>query len=349
MLFRSIHALIIAATGQPDTGVETLRKAARRADDDPELRVIAANAHLEIARWWLQRYKKAPANADHAIGEYDIVISRAADGNEPALQTIVQFARNEKTQLLIRHLHEETINTPALPGDPDAIMRWVLAKGRQLDRKSSEQAIATTVPPDAPAILREAVAEAWLTHGRLLYDRDDTTAGAVKALAELGRMFGNDPSPQVKAVVRQGHELEELARHTHRHGGRYGWSWVGSYADIRIPFLRYERRLWGGKAWIATAAVVLILALLGLWPVSRRLLETANAVSDAREQALDTDSTIVFVVAGAAMTLRWLVLNARRLLHGDSAQWRQLGIGLVLALALAGFIFAGGRITGFFG
>ena len=101
--------------------------------------------------------------------------------------------------------------------------------------------------------------------------------------------------------------------------------------------------------WPLSAALVLILALLGLWPVSRRILDTVNGISDAREQALDTESTVIFAVAATAMALRWLVLNTRSLLHGKSAQWRQLGIGLVLALALAGLIFVGGRITGLFG
>jgi len=343
-----IHALIVASQ-QPGAGLEALSEAARRADDDPELRVTAADAHMEIARWWAKRYKEAPGNADRAIDEYNVVISRAADTNEPALQTIVQFAHNEKTQLLIHHLHEETIDTPALPGDPDAILRWALAKGRQQDRISSEQAIATTLPPDAPAILRLAVAQAWLTHGRLLYERDDTTEGAVEALTELGRLFRNDSSPQVQAIVRQGRELDEIARRMHRHGGPYGWTRVDPHADIRIPLLRYEGRVWGWKMWPLSAALVLILALLGLWPVSRRILDTVNGISDAREQALDTESTVIFAVAATAMALRWLVLNTRSLLHGKSAQWRQLGIGLVLALALAGLIFVGGRITGLFG
>ena len=328
----AIHALISAARLRPQAGLEALREAVRSADDDPELRVTAAEGHLEIARWWLLRHEEAvphdwraaDAHAHRALEEYDVVISRAGDANEPALQVIVQFARNEKTQLLT-DMHD-----------------W----GH--DITSSEQAIATPVPPGAPALLRLAVAQAWLIHGSLLFARNDTTAAAAEALAELGRLFGNDPSPQVQNIVRQGRQLEQRARHTHRRS-RYGWTWVSPHVDIRIPFLGVERQVWGRKAWTLWAAVVLVLALLGLWPVSRRLLETANAVSDARERALDTVSTAVFVVAAAALALGWLVLNARKLLHGESARWRQLGVGLVLALALAGLIFAGGRITGLFG
>jgi hypothetical protein len=75
-------------------------------------------------------------------------------------------------------------------------------------------------------------------------------------------------------------------------------------------------------------------------------LDAVNAVSDAREQALDNVSTVVFSVMAVAVALGWLILNARSLLRGESAQWRKLGVGLFLALVLAGLIFAGFRITG---
>jgi hypothetical protein len=48
------------------------------------------------------------------------------------------------------------------------------------------------------------------------------------------------------------------------------------------------------------------------------------------------------VVGGAVL----LVRQAGHALHGEAVDWRALGIGLVLALALAGTIYAGGRITG---
>ena len=346
-----IDALIVAGR-QPDAGIEALHEAARRADDDPELRVTAAEVHLEIARWWCKRHKEALANADWAITEYDVVISRATSANEPALQVIVQLARNEKTELLIHHLEEEAI--PTLKGDAPTILHWALARSRGDDMSSSEQAITTAVLPDAPAILRWAIARAWLTHGSLLYNRNDTKQGAVEALAELDRLFGSDPSPQVQDVVRQGHELEERARHVH-HIGRFISIRVNPQADFRIPFLRYGRQVNGWKPIILVSTVIFIvtMALLGLWPVSRRIFETVNDISDAREQTLYIACTAVFSLTAAAVALGWLVRNARSLLRGESARWRQLGVGLILALllalAIAGLIFTGGKIMVFFG
>jgi hypothetical protein len=323
-----IRALIGAAE-ERGAGIEALCEAARRADDDPELGVTAAEAHLVIARWWCRRREKeqhklpeAEAFAGKAIDEYSIVISRAVDTSEPALQIIVQLALNEKTKLLMEQHN------------------WSHAM------TSSEQAVATPVPPDAPALLRATIAEAWVRRGVLLYDRNDTTEGAVEVLAELRRMFGNDPSPLVQGIVRRGHELEGLARHTHRHGGPYGLTWFGPHINARSRGRGHQ--IWGAKAWMLEAAILLIMALLGLWPVSRRLFDAVHTISDARERSLDTVSTAVFVITAAAMALAWLVLNTRRLRHGESAQWRQLGVGLLAALALAGLIFAGVSITGLF-
>jgi hypothetical protein len=324
-----IHALMISAAHRPD-GIEALREAARRAEDDPELTVTAADARLEIGRWWLRRWLDEPARspeadalAAHAVQAYDAVVSRAAGTDDVALQIIVQLAVNDRTQLLIRQL------------------AWTR------DMASSRQAIGTSITPDAPVLLRVTVARAWLTHGRLLFDRCDTTEPAAKAFAELRRRFDDDTSREVQEVCREAHELEELARRTHRRH-RHGWAWVSPHMDIKIPLIGYERRVWGWKTLISLPVLLLLLAALGLWPVSRRLLEGISAVDEAREQALDSASTVIFLAAAAVMALGWLVVNVPKLLRGDAAGWQHLGLGLIGALALAGFVFAGGQITGLF-
>jgi hypothetical protein len=110
-----IRALIGAAE-ERGAGIEALCEAARRADDDPELGVTAAEAHLVIARWWCRRREKeqhklpeAEAFAGKAIDEYSIVISRAVDTSEPALQIIVQLALNEKTKLLMERTYSKIV------------------------------------------------------------------------------------------------------------------------------------------------------------------------------------------------------------------------------------------------
>jgi hypothetical protein len=325
----ALHALMVAAL-QPGTGIDALQRATGRADKDPELRVAAADAHLEMARWWQARRAREPgrtrdadALAVRAISHYDAIIRRQAEDTDAALQTLVQIALNEKTNLLVD------------------LLAWDKAM------TSSERAVTAQVPSDAPAILRAAIAESWLTRGRLLFEHDDTTEGTVHALGELRRLFGSDPSPQVKEIVRNARPLEQRARHTHRRS-RYGWTFLGPHTEFRVgvPFLgQHEWVAWGWKAWGLAIASTIMLALVGLWSVSRRVLETANAVGDAREQALDTVSTMAFVAGASMLALVWLAVNTRRLLRREFVQWRSLGGGLVLALALAGLIFAGGRVT----
>jgi len=320
----------MVAAQLPGTGIDALLRATQRADKDRELRVAAADAHLEMARWWQGRRarelgltREADALADQAVSQYDAIIRHRADDTDVALQTLVQIAFNEKTHLL------------------DDLHAWDKAM------TSSERAVRTRVAPDAPAILRAAIAESWLTRGQLVFEHVDNTEAAVQALEELRRLFGGDTSPQVKDIVRNARRLEQRARHTHRRS-RHGWSLVGPHTEFRmgVPFLKqYEWVAWGWKAWGLAFVSAFILALLGLWSVSRRVLETANAVGEAREQALDTVSTIAFVAGATILVLVWLALNMRSLLRRESVQLRTLGGALVLALALAGLIFAGGRVA----
>ena len=326
----ALHALMVAAL-QPGTGIEALQRATGRADKDPELRVAAADAHLEMARWCQARRAResgvtgdADALAVRAISEYDDIIGRQEVDTDPALRTLVQIALNEKTNLLVD------------------LQAWDKAM------TSSERAVSTQIPSEAPAILRAAIAESWLTRGRLLFDHDETTEGAVQALEQLRRLFASDPSRQVKDIVRNARELEQRARHTHRRS-RYGWTFVGPHTESRVgvPFLgQREWIAWGWRAGGVAIASTIVMALLGLWSVSRRVLETANAVGEAREQALDTVSTIAFVAGATIWAMIWVAVNARSLLRRESVQWRTLGGGLVLSLALAGFLFAGGRVAG---
>lgn len=350
----AIRAVILASQ-QSGVGVAALREAAARADADPACVVAAATAHLALAQWWakhewLVRREDAAGAERHALEEYDVVISRRAQAAEPALQTQIQFALDEKAAILVEEFDLGPGRITALatgPADrvtPASVLGSVGRVSLETVKVACEEAAATPLGANAPAILRAAVAEAWVRRASVLYEHEDTTDGAVDVLTEFRERFHDDPSPHVQRSVKQGRELENAARHEHRHAGRFRWTSIDSHADIRMPFLG-ERRLWGRSAWAATAALMVVLALLGLWPVSRRVLEVGHAVQEGRDRVLQNVSTIAFCVVAGIAGVVFVVGQAGRVRHGKAPDWRRLGIGLLLAFALAGMIYAGGRIT----
>jgi hypothetical protein len=310
---------------------------------------------LALAQWWAKnewfpKRDEMAGTERRAIEEYEIVIGRRSDDAEPALLTLVQFALNEKAGMPVEEFELGPKRLKALatgPADrvtPEAVLGSIGGVGGEM-RAACEEAIATQLEADSPVILRAVVAEAWVRFGAVLYDHEPTTDAAVELLAEFRQRFRDDPAPAVQRFVKQGRKLEEAARHEHRHVGRFRWTKLDSYADVRILGLG-EHRLWGRKAWAATAGFIVVAFLLGLWPVSRRALELTGAAQEGRERGLETVSTIVFCVGAVVGGAVLLVRQAGHALHGEAVDWRALGIGLVLALALAGTIYAGGRITG---